>query len=175
MAARQDATGRMTFAEEVDAFLRAPKRLAGAPVWRQNPPQTEWRAYYEVEIDGRLSDRRLEMAAYPDQRPASFTICINWPPPILRMTVEGDVHFHDNARPPGGVSHRVIGSRCFLWEDNRTWLRPGYDGPLTARPLDPSLRAWDNALRWLCACARIEITGLTLLDYPNRLTLFGPG
>jgi hypothetical protein len=165
----------MTFVEEVDIFLNVTKRLSGMPVWRAEPAGDEWRAFYEIEtVAGVATGRRLDMSVYPQRPGRPFMLAVVWPPPIWRVNVDSGAHWHDNDKPPRGVPRRVVGSRYFTWADNRDRLRPGREARLIARPLEPQHRAWDNALRWLCAGVGIDLAGQALIDYPNRLTLFGP-
>lgn len=162
------------FAEEVDKFLSLSKELEPISTWRSEPDGAEWRAFYTISEGGRSTGRHLEMSVWPARPGLNFMLAINFPPAILRINVATGPHWHDNYRPPPDVPLRVTGNRYFLWHDNRDRIRPGQHGRLIARPLDPGLRNWDNALRWLCASARISVVGHSLETYPSRLTLFGP-
>lgn len=162
------------FSDQVGAFLAAPKELGPPSAWQQQVDGAEWRAFYGISIGGQLTGSRLEMSVYPALPGGRFMIGINFPPLIMRISVDQDAHRHDNHEPPSGVPRRVVGSRVYHWTDNRDRIRPGTQRHLIARPLDVALRQWDNALRSLCAEAGIDIAGVVLESYPRRLTLFGP-
>lgn len=153
----------------VDAFLTAPKTLAGIGEWREF--QGESRVRWQVALDDVPTDMFVEVIAYPIGQMQPFTIGLHWPPCIWRVDFEPNFKSHNNPIGDDWKAPRTIyGPHYHSWADNRHLakpVRPPSDLDW-ARELPAEIKRFEHAFRWFCGETNIVLENSQVLDLPTK-------
>ena len=156
---------RIDMADSIDAFLRCQKRLLGVDVpskWEQGWENKERFAAYPIEVDGELSDAKLEIACLNTQDNIQFRIGIYIPFCISRLDYTDEVHQNTLAGWDDNIPQLVRGPHYHSWSLNKRFFKGATQAPRLRNACrfpngrDLKRSDFDSILRWFLAEHGIE-------------------
>ena len=158
------------FIKAVDAFIAAPKSLAGAddPQWvRSERDIYKFCLKLPIEVDDELSGQKLLIQADPTKDDLVFSVGILFLERcICRIDFDkGDAHF--NHWHPA-LPHVAEGSHWHSWELNKNdFKKLGHYKKLRYASEFRAAKQFDATLRWYCQERNIDL-GAQGIDFPEK-------
>lgn len=155
-------TGINELCDACDAFLAAPKRIAGvdrAGHWVPGRLKNELEMRYPLEVAGELGGAQLMVIGFPRERGLKFRLGILCPAMICRIDFTDETHGNSLFGIADGLPPAVQGPHYHSWPINRRFFRGVTKAPELhdAVPFEGrGHRSFDAVLRWFCADTNIE-------------------
>ena len=160
----------------LDAFVAAPKRLAGTdgPVtWAPGHNSNELRAYFPIEVNGELLEgARLEVVALdgPSNSGIQYRLSLCYNAAIARLDHTDETHPNANRIFSDYVPPSVRGAHYHPWGKNRRFFKGESKAPElhNAEPFETK-GSFDSNLRWFCQELNIDQPdGRHVIELPRK-------